>query len=150
MSDPKDFNPMTGIHLPFKFTDLPQWLQDMMHPVPPLEFEVRQIPRLVKAMRRVVGTRRSRQVVGLVNKLGALLVSPAAALQTSREPLWDIYPGPEVCLTDIRERRFDIIERSQSLAKVAIQEAGDEEKVFQALSKVGEAAEGRKFGGPPN
>jgi hypothetical protein len=41
-------------------------------------------------------------------------------------PLFEIASNPEIPLTQIKERRFDLIERSQDLAKAQIQAAEDE------------------------
>jgi len=50
-------------------------------------------------------------------------------------PLFEIASNPEIPLTQIKERRFDLIERAQDLAKVEIQVAEDE-RVFQVLDAI--------------
>lgn len=60
------------------------------------------------------------------------------AIQKSRRvifPLFEIATNPEIPLTQIKERRFDLIERSQDLAKVAIQ-VEEDTRVFQILDAV--------------
>ena len=47
-------------------------------------------------------------------------------------PLFEIASNPEIPLTQIKERRFDLIERSQDLARAQIQDAEDE-RVFAVL-----------------
>lgn len=50
-------------------------------------------------------------------------------------PLFEIASNPEIPLTQIRERRFDLIERSQDLAKAQIQ-ASEDERVFAILDSI--------------
>jgi len=50
-------------------------------------------------------------------------------------PLFEIATNPEIPLTQIKERRFDLIERSQDLAKVAIQ-VEEDTRVFQVLDAI--------------
>jgi len=50
-------------------------------------------------------------------------------------PLFEIASNPEIPLTQVKERRFDLIERSQDLAKVEIQVAEDT-RVFQVLDAI--------------
>lgn len=50
-------------------------------------------------------------------------------------PLFEIASNPEIPLTQIRERRFDLIERSQDLAKGQIQ-AAEDERVFAVLDSI--------------
>lgn len=50
-------------------------------------------------------------------------------------PLFEIASNPEIPLTQIKERRFDLIERSQDLAKVEVQVAEDT-RVFQVLDAI--------------
>ena len=50
-------------------------------------------------------------------------------------PLFEIASNPEMPLTQIKERRFDLIERSQDLAKAQIQ-AEEDSKVFDVLNAV--------------
>lgn len=47
-------------------------------------------------------------------------------------PLFEIASNPEIPLTQIKERRFDLIERSQDLARAQIQ-AAEDERVFAVL-----------------
>ena len=47
-------------------------------------------------------------------------------------PLFEIASNPEIPLTQIKERRFDLIERSQDLARAQIQ-AAEDERVFSVL-----------------
>jgi HK97 family phage major capsid protein len=60
------------------------------------------------------------------------------AIQKSRRvifPLFEIASNPEIPLTQIRERRFDLIERAQDLAKAQIQ-AAEDERVFSVLDAI--------------
>jgi len=60
------------------------------------------------------------------------------ALQKSRRvifPLFEIASNPEIPLTQIKERRFDLIERSQDLGKSQIQ-AAEDERVFAVLDSI--------------
>jgi HK97 family phage major capsid protein len=60
------------------------------------------------------------------------------AIQKSRRvifPLFEIASNPEIPLTQIKERRFDLIERSQDLAKAQIQ-AAEDERVFAILDSI--------------
>ena len=60
------------------------------------------------------------------------------AIQKSRRvifPLFEIASNPEIPLTQIRERRFDLIERAQDLAKAQIQ-AAEDERVFAILDSI--------------
>jgi hypothetical protein len=50
-------------------------------------------------------------------------------------PLFEIASSPEMPLTQIKERRFDLIERSQDLAKAMIQ-AEEDTRVFDVLDAV--------------
>jgi len=50
-------------------------------------------------------------------------------------PLFEIASNPEIPLTQIKERRFDLIERSQDLAKAQIQ-AAEDERVFAVLDSI--------------
>jgi len=53
-------------------------------------------------------------------------------------PLFEIASNPEIPLTQIKERRFDLIERSQELAKATIQ-AAEDERVFAVLDAIATA-----------
>jgi len=53
-------------------------------------------------------------------------------------PLFEIASNPEIPLTQIKERRFDLIERSQELAKAQIQ-AAEDERVFAVLDAIATA-----------
>lgn len=50
-------------------------------------------------------------------------------------PLFEIASNPEIPLTQIKERRFDLIERAQDLAKAQIQ-AAEDERVFAILDAI--------------
>ncbi len=50
-------------------------------------------------------------------------------------PLFEIAANPEIPLTQIKERRFDLIERSQDLARAQIQ-AAEDERVFAILDSI--------------
>jgi hypothetical protein len=50
-------------------------------------------------------------------------------------PLFEIASNPEIPLTQIKERRFDLVERSQDLAKAQIQ-AAEDERVFAVLDSI--------------
>ena len=50
-------------------------------------------------------------------------------------PLFEIASNPEIPLTQIKERRFDLIERAQDLARAQIQ-AAEDERVFATLDGV--------------
>jgi HK97 family phage major capsid protein len=50
-------------------------------------------------------------------------------------PLFEIASNPEIPLTQIKERRFDLIERAQDLAKAQIQ-AAEDERVFAVLDSI--------------
>ncbi len=50
-------------------------------------------------------------------------------------PLFEIASNPEIPLTQIKERRFDLIERSQDLGRAQIQ-AAEDERVFAVLDSV--------------
>lgn len=50
-------------------------------------------------------------------------------------PLFECASNPEIPLTQIKERRFDLIERAQDLAKAAIQ-AAEDERVFAILDSI--------------
>ena len=54
-------------------------------------------------------------------------------------PLFEIASNPEIPLTQIKERRFDLIERAQDLARAQIQ-AAEDERVFAVLDAI--ASEG--------
>jgi hypothetical protein len=53
-------------------------------------------------------------------------------------PLFEIAANPEIPLTQIKERRFDLIERSLDLAKAQIQ-AAEDERVFAVLDSIATA-----------
>jgi hypothetical protein len=53
-------------------------------------------------------------------------------------PLFEIASNPEIPLTQIKERRFDLIERSQELARAQIQ-AAEDERVFAILDSIATA-----------
>jgi hypothetical protein len=53
-------------------------------------------------------------------------------------PLFEIASNPEIPLTQIKERRFDLIERSQDLGRAQIQ-AAEDERVFAILDSVATA-----------
>jgi HK97 family phage major capsid protein len=53
-------------------------------------------------------------------------------------PLFEIASNPEIPLTQIKERRFDLIERSQDLARAQIQ-AAEDERVFAVLDAIATA-----------
>lgn len=60
------------------------------------------------------------------------------AIQKSRRvffPLFEVASNPEIPLTQIKERRFDLIERAQDLAKAQIQ-AAEDERVFAILDSI--------------
>lgn len=60
------------------------------------------------------------------------------AIQKSRRvifPLFEVASNPEIPLTQIKERRFDMIERAQDLAKAQIQ-AAEDERVFAILDSI--------------
>jgi len=60
------------------------------------------------------------------------------ASQKSRRvifPLFEIASNPEIPLTQIKERRFDLVERSQDLGKAQIQ-AAEDERVFAILDSI--------------
>lgn len=50
-------------------------------------------------------------------------------------PLFEVASNPEIPLTQIKERRFDLIERAQDLAKAQIQ-AAEDERVFAVLDSI--------------
>lgn len=50
-------------------------------------------------------------------------------------PLFEIASNPEIPLTQIKERRFDLIERAQDLAKAQIQ-AAEDERVFAVMDSL--------------
>lgn len=50
-------------------------------------------------------------------------------------PLFEIASNPEIPLTQIKERRFDLIERSQDLGRAMIQ-AAEDERVFSVLDAI--------------
>jgi len=50
-------------------------------------------------------------------------------------PLFEIASNPEIPLTQIKERRFDLIERAQDLAKAQIQ-AAEDERAFAILDSI--------------
>ena len=50
-------------------------------------------------------------------------------------PLFEIASNPEIPLTQIKERRFDMIERAQVLAKSQVQ-AAEDERVFAVLDAI--------------
>lgn len=50
-------------------------------------------------------------------------------------PLFEIASNPEIPLTQIKERRFDLIERAQDLARAQIQ-AAEDERVFAVLDTI--------------
>jgi len=53
-------------------------------------------------------------------------------------PLFEIASNPEIPLTQVKERRFDLIERAQDLAKAEIQ-AEEDTRVFEVLDAVAAA-----------
>ena len=53
-------------------------------------------------------------------------------------PLFEIASNPEIPLTQIKERRFDLIERSQNLARAQIQ-AAEDERTFAVLDSIATA-----------
>lgn len=53
-------------------------------------------------------------------------------------PLFEVASNPEIPLTQIKERRFDLIERSQDLGRAQIQ-AAEDERVFAVLDSVATA-----------
>jgi hypothetical protein len=53
-------------------------------------------------------------------------------------PLFEIASNPEIPLTQIKERRFDLIERAQELARAQIQ-AAEDERVFAVLDAIATA-----------
>jgi len=53
-------------------------------------------------------------------------------------PLFEIASNPEIPLTQIKERRFDLIERSQDLAKAEIQ-AAEDDRVFAIMDAIASA-----------
>ena len=53
-------------------------------------------------------------------------------------PLFEIASNPEIPLTQIKERRFDLIERAQDLARSMIQ-AAEDERVFAILDSIATA-----------
>ena len=53
-------------------------------------------------------------------------------------PLFEIASNPEIPLTQIKERRFDLIERAQDLARAQIQ-AAEDERVFAILDSIATA-----------
>ena len=50
-------------------------------------------------------------------------------------PLFEIASNPEIPLTQIKERRFDLIERAQDLARAPIQ-AAEDDRVFAVLDAI--------------
>jgi len=50
-------------------------------------------------------------------------------------PLFEIASNPEIPLTQIKERRFDLIERAQDLARAQIQ-AAEDERVFAIMDSI--------------
>jgi len=60
------------------------------------------------------------------------------SIQKSRRvifPLFEIASNPEIPLSQIKERRFDMVERAQDLAKAQIQ-AAEDERVFAVLDSI--------------
>lgn len=53
-------------------------------------------------------------------------------------PLFEIASNPEIPLTQVKERRFDLIERAQDLARAQIQ-AAEDERVFATMDAVATA-----------
>ena len=53
-------------------------------------------------------------------------------------PLFEIASNPEIPLTQIKERRFDLIERAQDLARAQIQ-AAEDDRVFAILDSIATA-----------
>lgn len=53
-------------------------------------------------------------------------------------PLFEIASNPEIPLTQIKERRFDLIERAQELGRVQVQ-AAEDERVFAVLDSIATA-----------
>lgn len=54
-------------------------------------------------------------------------------------PLFEIASNPEIPLTQIKERRFDLIERAQDLAKAEVQ-AEEDGRVFEILDAIANGA----------
>lgn len=50
-------------------------------------------------------------------------------------PLFEVASNPEIPLTQIKERRFDLIERAQDLARAQIQ-AAEDERVFAVMDAI--------------
>ena len=50
-------------------------------------------------------------------------------------PLFEVASNPEIPLTQVKERRFDLIERAQDLARAQIQ-AAEDERVFAVLDAI--------------
>lgn len=53
-------------------------------------------------------------------------------------PLFEVASNPEIPLTQIKERRFDLIERAQDLARAEIQ-AAEDQRVFAILDSIATA-----------
>lgn len=53
-------------------------------------------------------------------------------------PLFEIASNPEIPLTQIKERRFDLIERAQELGRAQVQ-AAEDERVFAVLDSIATA-----------
>jgi len=53
-------------------------------------------------------------------------------------PLFEIASNPEIPLTQIKERRFDLIERAQDLARAQVQ-AAEDERVFAIMDSIATA-----------
>lgn len=62
-------------------------------------------------------------------------------------PLFEIASNPEIPLTQIKERRFDLLQRAQDLAKAQIQ-AAEDERVFAVMDAI--ATTGFDSIGPTN
>jgi len=82
-----------------------------------------------------------------LNRVGSFLGAFAAPLQ-HQGPLWFFQPpetfihaNPLISLKDIRERRFDIIGRSQALAEQRL--FAEEETLGERLKKLAEQREGK-------
>jgi hypothetical protein len=50
-------------------------------------------------------------------------------------PMFEMVSNPTIPLTQIRERRFDLIERSQTLGRAAIQ-ASEDAQIFRVLDEM--------------
>lgn len=64
-------------------------------------------------------------------------------------PLFEIVSNPTIPLTAIRERRFDLIERSQELSRATIQ-ASEDERIFEVLDSLAEHSDPDLTWWPPH